>query len=402
MARKENRKLREMIKEYGIKDMKDVHDFVKMLTAETIQVALDAELENELGYSKYDYRNKKTDNSRNGYSSKTVQGSMGEVEIDIPRDRKGEFEPELVKKHQTDISAIEDKVIYLYSQGVSTREIQKTMQEMYGINVDDSRVSRITDKILPLIREWQERPLQSIYAMVVLDAIHYNVREDGHVTKKAAYVAIGTGLDGMKEVLGIWLGASESSRYWPTVFSELKNRGVEDILIASVDGLTGFVEAINTAFPKTEVQRCIIHQIRSSTRYVSYKDLKEFTRDLKPIYRAPSEGSGLAALDDLETKWGTKYPMSVKSWRNNWNELSTFFKYSPLIRKLIYTTNAVENFHRQLRRVTKTKSAFVSEGALMKILYLTTMRIIEKWTHPVPNWGLILGELMIYFEGRIQ
>ena len=400
--RKDNSKLREMIKEYGIKDMKDVQEFVKMLTAETIQVALDAELENELGYSRYDYRNKKTDNSRNGYSSKTVQGSMGEVEIDIPRDRKGEFEPELVKKHQTDISAIEDKVIYLYSQGVSTREIQKTMQEMYGINVDDSRVSKITDKILPVIREWQERPLQSVYAMVVLDAIHYSVREDSHVTKKAAYVAIGTGLDGMKEVLGIWLGTSESSRYWLTVFNELKNRGVEDILIASVDGLTGFVEAINTAFPKTEVQRCIIHQIRSSTRYVSYKDLKEFTRDLKPIYRASSERSGLAALDDLEKKWGAKYPMSVKSWRNSWNELATFFKYSPLIRKLIYTTNAVENFHRQLRKVTKTKSAFVSEGALMKILYLTTMRVIEKWTQPVPNWGLILGNLMIHFEDRIQ
>ncbi|MDD3134656.1 MAG: IS256 family transposase, partial [Synergistales bacterium] len=296
-GKKDNSKLREMIKEYGIKDLNDVHEFVKMLTAETIQAALDAELENELGYSKYDYRNKSTDNSRNGYSSKTVQGSMGEVELSIPRDRKGEFEPELVKKHQTDISAIEDKVIYLYSQGVSTREIQKTMEELYGINVDDSRVSKITDKILPMIREWQERPLQSVYAMVVLDAIHYSVREDGQVTKKAAYVVIGTGLDGMKDVLGIWLGATESSRYWLTVFNELKNRGVEDILIASVDGLTGFVEAINTAFPKTEVQRCIIHQIRSSTRYVSYKDLKEFTRDLKPIYRAASEDAGLAALD---------------------------------------------------------------------------------------------------------
>jgi len=313
-VRKDNSKLREMIQEYGIKDLKDVQEFVKMLTAETIQAALDAELDNELGYSKYDYKNKATDNSRNGYSTKNVQGSMGEVELSIPRDRKGEFEPELVKKYQTDISAIEDKVIYLYSQGVSTREIQKTMQEMYGINVDDSRVSKITDKILPIIREWQERPLQSVYTMVVLDAIHYKVREDGQVTKKAAYVVIGTGLDGMKDVLGIWLGATESSRYWLTVFNELKNRGVEDILIASVDGLTGFVEAINTAFPKTEVQRCIIHQIRSSTKYVSYKDLKEFTRDLKPIYRAASEDSALAALDDLEKKWGAKYPMSVKSW----------------------------------------------------------------------------------------
>lgn len=277
MARKENGKLRELIQAYGIKDMTDVHEFVKMLTAETIQAALDAELENELGYSKYDYKNKQTDNSRNGYSSKTVQSNLGEMEIQVPRDCNSEFEPQLVKKHQTDVSAIEDKVIFLYSQGVSTRDIQKTMQEMYGIDVDDSRVSKITDKILPLIKEWQERPLQSVYAMVVLDAIHYNVRDNGIVTKKAAYIAIGTDLEGRKDVLGIWLGASEPSKYWLSVLTGLKNRGVQDILIVSVDGLQGFVEAIGAAFPKTEIQRCIIHQIRASTRYVSYKDLKKFT-----------------------------------------------------------------------------------------------------------------------------
>ena len=254
MARKENGKLRELIQAYGIKDMTDVHEFVKMLTAETIQAALDAELENELGYSKYDYKNKQTDNSRNGYSSKTVQSNLGEMEIQVPRDRNSEFEPQLVKKHQTDVSAIEDKVIFLYSQGVSTRDIQKTMQEMYGIDVDDSRVSKITDKILPLIKEWQERPLQSVYAMVVLDAIHYNVRDNGIVTKKAAYIAIGTDLEGRKDVLGIWLGTSESSKYWLSVLTGLKNRGVQDILIVSVDGLQGFVEAIGAAFPKTEIQ----------------------------------------------------------------------------------------------------------------------------------------------------
>ena len=251
MARKDNSKLEELIAEYGIKDLNDVHEFVKMLTAETIQAALDSELDNELGYSKYDYKNKQTSNSRNGYSSKTVQGSMGEVEIQVPRDRDGEFELQLVKKHQTDISAIEDKIIFLYSQGVSTRDIQKTMQEMYGINVDDSRVSKITDKILPLIKEWQERPLQSVYAMVILDAVHYNVRDNGIVTKKAAYVAIGTDLEGRKDVLGIWLGANESSKYWLSVLNGLKNRGVSDILIASVDGLSGFVEAIHAAFAKT-------------------------------------------------------------------------------------------------------------------------------------------------------
>lgn len=402
MARKDNSKLKELIAEYGIKDMNDVHDFVKMLTAETIQAALDAELDSELGYSKYDYKNKQTSNSRNGYSPKTVQGSMGEVEIQVPRDRDGEFEPQLVKKHQTDISSIEDKVIFLYSQGVSTREIQKTMQEMYGINIDDSRVSKITDKILPLIKEWQERPLQSVYAMVILDAVHYNVRDNGIVTKKAAYVAIGTDLEGKKDVLGIWLGASELSKYWLSVLNGLKNRGVSDILIASVDGLTGFVEAIHAAFPQTEVQRCIIHQIRSSSRYVSYKDIKQFTADLKPVYKAPTEDIALVALDEFEAKWGSKYPLGVKSWRVNWAELSTMFKYPPEIRKLIYTTNAIENFNRQLRKVTKTKSAFVSDDALMKILYLTTMQIVDKWTMPIRDWGMILDNLMIYFGDRVN
>ena len=282
-GRRDNSKLREMMAEYGVKTMEDVHNFVKMLTVETIQTVLDAELESELGYSKYDYKNKATGNSRNGYSPKTVQGSMGEMQINVPRDRQGGFEPQLVKKHQTDVSAIEDKVIFLYSQGVSTRDIQKTMREMYGIEVDDSRVSKITDKLLPVIREWQERPLQSVYAMMILDAVHYRVRENGIVTKKAAYVAIGTDLDGKKDVLGIWLGAAESAKYWLNVLTGLKNRGVQDILIASVDGLSGFVEAIHAAFPQTEIQRCVIHQIRASTRYVSYKDVKAFSADLKPI-----------------------------------------------------------------------------------------------------------------------
>lgn len=399
---KEKSKLQQMIKEYGIKDMNDVHEFVKMLTAETIQAALDAELDSELGYTKYDYKNKQTDNSRNGYSKKTVQSSTGELEIKVPRDRQGEYEPQLVKKHQSDVSSIEDKVIFLYSQGISTRDIQKTMQEMYGIDVDDSRVSKITDKILPLIKEWQERPLQNVYAMMILDAVHYNVRDNGIVTKKAAYVAIGTDLDGKKDVLGIWLGASESSKYWLSVLNGLKSRGVQDILIASVDGLSGFVEAINVAFPKTEVQRCIIHQIRSSTRYVSYKDIKQFTADLKPVYKAPTEETALAAMDEFEAKWGGKYPLAVKSWRVNWNELSTMFKYPPEIRKLIYTTNAIENFNRQLRKVTKTKSAFVSDDALMKILYLTTMNIVDKWTMPIQNWGSILDNLMIFFGDRVK
>ena len=402
MAKKEKSKLRELIEEYGIKDLKDVHEFVKALTAETIQEVLESELENELGYSRYDYKNKQTDNSRNGYSKKTVQSSQGEIELKIPRDRNGEFEPELVKKHQMDISGIEDKILFMYSQGTSTRDIEKAMMEMYGIEVDDTKVSKITDKILPLIKEWQERPLQSVYAMLILDAIHYKVREDGIVVKKAAYIAIGTDLEGKKDVLGIWLGATESSKYWLSVLNGLKNRGVEDILIASIDGLSGFVEALNVAYPKTEVQRCIIHQIRNSTRYVSYKDLKAFTADLKPIYKAPDEASGISALDEFEAKWGKKYSLAVKSWRNNWAELATFFKYPPEIRKLIYTTNAIENFNRQLRKVTKTKSAFVSDDALMKLLYLTTMNIVDKWTMPVKDWGQILDQLYMFFGDRVK
>lgn len=400
--REKNSKLREMIKEYGVKNLEDVNNFVKMLTSETIQEILDAELTEELGYSKYDYKNKETKNSRNGHYKKRVQSSQGEISLDIPRDRNGEYEPQIVKKHEFDISSLEDKILFMYSQGTSTRDIEKTMNELYGITVDDSKISRITDKILPLISEWQKRPLQEIYAMVMLDAIYYSVREDGVVVKKAAYICIGTDLEGRKDVLGIYLGHSESSKFWLSILNSLKTRGVKDILIASVDGLSGFSEAINAAFPKTEVQRCVVHQIRNSTKYVSYKDLKEFTRDLKPVYKAPTEEEALIALDNFEEKWGNKYPLAIKSWRKNWAELSVMFKYSPEIRKIIYTTNAIENFNRQLRKVTKTKGAFVSDDALMKILYLATMQITEKWTMPIKNWGIILNELLIYFEDRIN
>ena len=402
MAKKEKSLMRQLIDERGISDLAGVKDMVKELTAGMIQEIMDAELETELGYSKYDYKNKQTENSRNGRYSKGVSSSQGEIELSIPRDRKGEYEPQIVKKHQMDISEIEDKIIYLYSQGTSTRDIERTMQEMYGIEVDATRVSKITDKLLPMIREWQNRPLESVYAMVMLDAIHYKVREDGVVVRKAVYIAVGTDLEGHKDVLGLWVGATESSKYWLGVLNGLKSRGVSDILIMSVDGLTGFIEAISIAYPKTDIQRCIIHQIRSSSRYVSYKDIKAFTADLKPVYKAPTEESALAELDKFEAVWGTKYPASVKSWRVNWDELATMFKYPEPIRKIIYTTNAIENFNRQLRKVTKTKSAFVSDDALLKQLYLVTVRIIEKWTMPIPGWGNILMHLMVYFGDRIN
>lgn len=402
MAKREKSLMRQLIEERGIKDVAGVQALVKELTAGLIQEAMDAELDEELGYSKYDYKNKRTDNSRNGSYKKTVSSSQGDVELTVPRDRNGEYEPQIVKKHQMDISAIEDKIIFLYSQGTSTRDIEKTMQEMYGIEVDATRVSKITDKLLPLIREWQNRPLESVYSMVLLDAIHYKVREEGVVVKKAVYIAIGTDLEGKKDVLGLWVGATESSKYWLSLLNGLKNRGVQDILIISVDGLAGFSEAIAAAYPQTEVQRCIIHQIRSSTRYVSYKDVKAFTAALKPIYKAPTEESALEALGELERIWGAKYPAAIRSWREHWDELSTMFKYPEQIRRIIYTTNAIENFNRQLRKVTKTKSAFVSDDALLKQLYLVTMHVTDKWTMPIKDWGSILMHLMIYFGDRVN
>jgi putative transposase len=404
MAKKEygNPILRSLIKERGIKDLQGVHDLVKELTGTLIQEMLEGELENELGYSKWDYRNKNTSNSRNGFSEKTLKSSQGEITVQIPRDRNGEFEPELIKKYDTDISAIEDKILFLYAQGISTRDIQKTINEIYGIDIDDTKVSRITDKVLPVLREWQVRPLESIYAMVLLDAIHIKVREDGVVVKKAVYIAIGTDINGYKDVLGIWLGATEGAKYWLGVLNGLKNRGVEDILIATVDGLKGFVEAIGVAFPLTEVQRCVIHQIRASIRYVSYKDVRAFVADLKPVYKAATEDAALEALVDLENKWTGKYAVAVKGWRENWNELSTMFKYSPEIRKMMYTTNAIENYNRQLRKVTKTKSAFVSDDAALKLLYLTTMKVTEKWTLPLGDWATIMSNLAIHFGERVK
>lgn len=394
--------IQDLIKKREIKDLQGVQELIKELSGSLIQELLQGELENELGYSKWDYHNKTTSNSRNGYSEKTLKSSQGEIDIKVPRDRNGEFEPQLIKKYQTDISSIEDKIIFLYSQGMSTRDIQKTITEIYGMEIDDTTVSRITDKILPLLREWQERPLESIYAMVMLDAIHIKVREEGRVVTKAAYIVIGTNLDGYKDVLGIWLGASEGASYWLGVLNSLKSRGVQDILIASIDGLKGFVEALGAAFPKTEVQRCIIHQIRASTRYVSYKHRRSFIADMKPIYKAATEQSALSALEEFENKWSSKYMLGVKSWRDNWNELSTMYKYPPEIRKLIYTTNAIENFNRQLRKATKTKSAFVSDNAAMKILYLTTMKVVDNWTRRIRDWPSIIANLAIYFGDRVK
>jgi transposase-like protein len=393
--------IKQLIKEKNLKTVTDVHNALKEMFGETIQRMLEAELENELGYSKYSYKDKKTSNCRNGYSKKDVQTDMGEVQLQVPRDRKGEFEPIVVKKHQNDVSSIEDQVLSMYAKGMSVRDIQTHLSDIYGVEASPALISNITDKIMPVIRDWQSRPLQEVYAVLFLDAIHYKVRQEGQIVNKAAYMIIGIDLDGQKDVLGMWIGESESAKFWLNILNELKNRGVKDILITSVDNLSGFSEAISACFPQTQIQKCIVHQIRNSTRYVSYQDLKKFTTDLKPIYKAISEEKALEELDRFEEKWGKKYPLAIKSWRSNWTELATFFRYPAEIRKIIYTTNIIESYHRQLRKVTKPKSVFPTDDALLKILYLITVDITKKWTGRIQNWGLILAQFSIYFEDRL-
>ena len=347
-------KIRELLQEANISSMADIQSLFRETIAEFMENGLEAELDEELGYSKYDFRNKETDNSRNGHSSKKLKTSFGDVEISTPRDRKGEFEPQLLKKNQTSISQdIEEKILSMYAKGMTTSDIETHIRDIYGVEVSDSTISRITDKILPIVREWQQRPLESTYAVVFMDAIHYHVRSEGQIVKKAVYIAIGIDLEGRKDVLGMWVGENESAKYWATVLSGLKNRGVNDIFIACTDNLTGFSNAINAVFPQTDVQNCIIHQLRNSSKYVSYKDLKALMADLKAIYAAVDEPSAQSALDAFEEAWGKKYPRIAASWRENWANLSTYFKFPQEVRRLIYTTNAIEGFNRQLRKVTK-------------------------------------------------
>jgi putative transposase len=389
------------IKDNDLKTMADVQSALKELFADTLQEMLEAELDHELGYAKHDVAQKQTTNSRNGKSKKTITSEYGEQEIRVPRDRNGEFEPMIVKKHQSNVTGIEDQIIAMYAKGVSTRDIQDHLSNLYGIEVSPTMISNVTNKLIPLVKEWQNRPLQGVYAVVFMDAIHFKVKQDGAIVNKAAYMVIGIDLDGNKDVLGMWIGENESSKFWLSVLNDLRNRGVGDILITCVDNLTGFSQAISACFPKTEIQKCVIHQIRNSTRYVSYKDLKKVTADLKPIYRAATEDMALVELDRFEETWGSKYPLIVRSWRTNWDEIATFFKYPPEIRKLIYTTNMIESYHRQLRKVTKGKSIFPTDESLLKMLYLATMDVTRKWTGRVQNWGQILLQLSVFFPDRI-
>ena len=395
-------KIRELFQESNISSMEDIQNLFKETIAEFMENGLNAELDDELGYSRYDYKNKDTDNSRNGHSSKTLRTSFGDVEVSVPRDRKGEFEPQILKKNQTSITQdVEEKILSMYAKGMTTGYIETHVREIYGIEVSDTTVSRITDKILPIAKEWQQRPLESVYAVVFLDAIHYHVRSEGQIVKKAVYIAIGINLDGKKDVLGMWVGENESAKFWASVLNSLRNRGIQDIFIACTDNLTGFSNAIEAVYPKTEIQNCIIHQLRNSSKYVSYKDLKLLMADLKAVYAAVDEQTALDALDSFAERWDRKYPKISQSWRENWPNLSTYFKYPQEMRKLIYTTNAIEGFNRQLRKVTKSKAVFPTDDSLFKMLYLAMMDITKKWTGRRQDWSAIYAQLLIFFGNRI-
>ena len=403
----EQRARRELISELlsasNVQSMDDIHELFKETIAEFMQGSLEAELDEELGYEPYDVKNKNTENSRNGHSKKTLRTSMGKVEIDVPRDRKGDFEPKILPKNQTSISQdMEEKIFSMYAKGISVSDIEDHIRDIYGLEISDTTVSRITDKVLPAAKEWQQRPLESIYAVVFLDAIHYHVRSEGHIVKKAVYIAIGINMDGKKDVLGMWVGENESAKFWAGVLNSMRNRGVDDILIACTDNLTGFSQAIEAVFPQTDIQNCIIHQLRNSSKYVSYKDLKALMADLKKVYTAVDEESAMSALDDFAAVWDSKYPKISKSWYDNWANLSTYFKFPQELRKLIYTTNTIEGFNRQLKKVTKAKSVFPTDDSLFKMLYLAMKDITKKWTGRRQDWSSIYAQLVIYYGDRIS
>jgi putative transposase len=371
------------------------------LFANTLETMLEAELTEQLGYERYEAKGRNSGNSRNGKRPKKLRTSIGATEVQIPRDRNSEFSSKLLEKHQTNTNELEEKILAMYGKGMSTHDIQNLLQETYGMEVSADTISAITDKVWPLVEAWQNRPLAAIYPIIYLDALHLKLRRQGRVENVAVHIVLGVDLEGHRDVLGHWIGdGAEGANFWLSVMTDLQSRGVEDIFIACIDGLTGFKDAIHAVFPQTEIQRCIIHQIRHSLRYVSWKDRKAFVADLKQVYQASTREKAESNLLQLGETWGKKYAIAVKSWENNWEDLATFFAYPAEIRRLIYTTNAIEGYNRGLRKVVKTKSSFPTPEAARKLLYLANQNITKKWTMPIQNWANILNQLAICFAGR--
>lgn len=389
-----------LLQEYDIKSAEDIQDALKDLLGGTIQSMLEAEMDQHLGYEPYERT--ENENSRNGTKPKKIRSTYGETQIDVPQDRNSSFEPQIVKKRQKDISSIEQKIIAMYARGMSTRQISDQIDDIYGFEVSEGMVSDITNKLLPEIEEWQHRPLSSIYPIVFIDAVHFSVRENNVIKKLAAYIILGVNEDGQKDVLSINIGQNESSKYWLSVLNELKNRGVKDILVLCADGLSGIKESISVAFPDTEYQRCIVHQVRNTLKYVADKDKKEFASDLKTIYHAPTEELGHERMERITEKWHERYPNAMKSWSTNWDVISPIFKFSADVRKVIYTTNSIESLNSTYRRLNRQRSVFPNDTALLKALYLATFEATKKWTMVLRNWGKVYGELSIMYEGRLH
>ena len=391
--------IQQLLQEYDIETAEDIQEALKDLLGGTIKEMMEAEMDDHLGYQKSERSD--SDDYRNGYKSKRVNSSYGSMDIDVPQDRKSTFEPQVVKKRQKDISDIDQKIISMYAKGMTTRQISETIEDIYGFETSEGFISDVTDKILPQIEDWQNRPLDEVYPILYIDAIHYSVRDNGVIRKLAAYVILGINTEGKKEVLSITVGDNESSKYWLSVLNELKNRWVKDILIICADGLSGIKEAIAAAFPKTEYQRCIVHQVRNTLKYVPDKDRKAFAADLKTIYHASDEEKARLALDRVTEKWTTKYPNSMKRWYDNWDAITPIFKFSPDVRKVIYTTNAIESLNSTYRKLNRQRSVFPSDTALLKALYLATFEATKRWTMSIRNWGQVYGELSIMYDGRL-
>ena len=394
--------IRQLFQEYDIESAQDIQDALKDLLGGTLKEMMEAEMDDHLGYEKSERvdRTEHTD-YRNGTKKKQVNTSFGSMTIDVPQDRDSTFEPKVVKKRQKDISDIDQKIISMYAKGMTTRQISETLMDIYGFEASEGFISDVTDKILPQIEEWQNRPLDEVYPVLYIDAIHYSVRDNGIIRKLAAYVILGISLEGRKEVLTIEVGQNESAKFWLSVLNTMKNRGVKDVMIICADGLTGIKEAINTAFPQTEYQRCIVHQVRNTLKYVADKDRKAFAADLKKIYHAPDSDRAAEIRDAVEEKWSEKYPRAMKSWRDNWDAITPIFKFSPNVRAVVYTTNAIESLNATYRKLNRQRSVFPSDQALLKALYLATFEATKKWTMPIRNWGKVYGELSIMYEGRM-